>query len=373
MAFSAVFSGAYPGAMYAALYSVFSVLMLAAPLQATDPDDRVPEVSMQVERNEITVGDRIRLQIEAVGPSGYRAELPSVLGNLGVFESRDIRMLPVRDSAGWVFQTWELDVTTFMVGEQVIPGQTVVVRSEDGSGADTQVLQTQPITIEVKRTVADTAQDIADIAPLFPVFPGLPPWIWLLPLLGLLLGSLAWVIRKRKSGSGSAGAMIRPPYEEARLALDALRRLELTDQGRHREFCFELSAILRRYITRRFGVDALESTTSEFLSKARGLPITPSQLGGLEAFCQETDPVKFANQALAPGLGQSLLDRVSLFLDQTRPTEGDGEGRSNPSKSNASINTSPSPEANPSANRSTNRSANTATADSSGDGQGSPS
>ena len=62
--------------------------------------------------------------------------------------------------------------------------------------------------------------------------------------------------------------MLPPPVPADLEALEALNHLEekhLPEAGKGQDFFFQLSAILRRYLERRFGVRAAEQTSEEFL------------------------------------------------------------------------------------------------------------
>ena len=281
------------------------------------------DISSQVDHSEITIGDRIQYEIKVVFPKDGRLELPSVLGNLGSFEVKEYTASEPKDAGNLQIQTWRFDLSTFTVGKYTIPPQLILYRQ----GADTTAIPyfTQPIEINVKRTSAETVKDIADIAPLAPVPAGTP---WLLYGLGgtvmLVFAILLW-LRLRKKAPPAAAKPALPPYEEAIAALSGLKDLALIRQNRAREFCFVLSEALRRYISRRYGVDALESTTSEFLEKSRNLPVTGAQKQWLAKFCDDTDLVKFANALLLESDAGALLAKTEEFVRQTKPREDEAE------------------------------------------------
>jgi hypothetical protein len=105
-------------------------------------------------------------------------------------------------------------------------------------------------------------------------------------------------------------------------SLAGLKNLALLKQNQAGEFCFLLSELLRRFISRRFGIDALESTTSEFLEDAKKLPITKAQKEWLEKFCAATDLVKFADALLAEAEAETWIQQTEEFLQQTKQVEG---------------------------------------------------
>jgi hypothetical protein len=282
------------------------------------------DISSQVDHSEITIGDRVHYEIKVVYPKEGNLVLPSVLGNLGSFEVKDYQASDPKDAGALKIQTWRFDLSTYTVGKYTIPPQIIEYRQ--GTDTSATLFYTQPIEINVKRTSAETVKDIADIAPLAAVESPTP---WLLygsgAVLALGLAFLLWRVLRKKSAPVAIKPQL-PPYEEAIAGLARLQDLSLIRQNRARDFSFALSEVLRRYVSRRFGVDALESTTAEFLEKARNLPVTGAQRQWLGEFCERTDLVKFASAPLLESDAGALLTAAGNFVKQTKPREGAAEG-----------------------------------------------
>ncbi len=280
------------------------------------------DISSQVDHSEITIGDRIQYEIKVVFPADGRLELPSVLGNLGSFEVKDYQAGEPKDAGKLKIQTWHFDLSTYTVGKYTIPPQVILYRH----GADTAATgyYTQPIEINVVRTSPETVKDIADIATLAEVKSGAPWLAYGLAAAAVLIA--AWLLWKRfrRPPVPKAAKPALPPFEEAMVKLGELKDLALIRQNRSREFCFLLSEALRRYLDRRFGTDSLESTTAEFLEKARSLPVTLAQKQWLGEFCADTDLIKFAGALLLESGAQDLIAKTEGFLRQTRPKETEG-------------------------------------------------
>lgn len=280
------------------------------------------DISSQVDRSEITIGDRVQYEIKVVYPADGRVELPSVLGNLGSFEVKDYQASDPKDAGGLKIQTWHFDLSTYTVGKYTIPPQLVAYRR----GTDTAAAQfyTQPIEINVIRTSPETVKDIADIASLAEVESGTPWLAYGLGAAALLLAAFLLWRRFRRKAPPKAAKPALPPFEEAMAKLAGVKDLSLIRQNRAREFCFTLSEALRRYLDRRFGTDSLESTTAEFLEKSRTLPVTQARKQWLAEFCEATDLVKFANAPLLESDAGALIARMEEFLRQTKPKENEG-------------------------------------------------
>jgi hypothetical protein len=316
------------------------------------------DISSQVDRSEITIGDRIVYEIKVVYPAEGSIELPSVLGNLGSFEVKDYEASDPKPAGNLKIQTWRFDLSTFTVGDYMIPPQQVVylppgaslpaadappAPAVSGPAADTApaagpspsagprpfTFMTQPIAIKVVRTSPENVKDIADIAPLAEPPPATP---WAAIALGAgavgLLGGWFWWRRRRKAPAAEAEKPMLPPYEEAMERLAAINAGAMVRANRARELAFQLSEVLRRYVSRRFEVDALESTTTEFLALVPRLPVTQSHRQWIAAFCEKTDLVKFAGAGLLETDAADLAVGLRDFVRQTRPAEAaTGEGK----------------------------------------------
>lgn len=136
--------------------------------------------------------------------------------------------------------------------------------------------------------------DIHDIKP--PLNPGADlGWLyWALAIAAVLFFAAffwrLWQKRKKRPGAEMAPAPI-PAETEAYQMLDALAA---DGNLSSKQFYFRLSAILRRYIERRYAIPAAEMTTEELLPKVSRLPLNIELARSLKAFCRGADPIKFA-------------------------------------------------------------------------------
>lgn len=136
--------------------------------------------------------------------------------------------------------------------------------------------------------------DIHDIKPALPLGADLPMWVWVAGALVIILAILGvlWWLRRRKAGHGE---MLPPPVVapdvEALGQLDALAADTAIDG---KLFYFRLSAIVRHYLERRFGIPAAEMTTEELLPAVDRLRLALDIGQPFKAFCRTADPIKFA-------------------------------------------------------------------------------
>lgn len=149
-------------------------------------------------------------------------------------------------------------------------------------------------------------------------------WDWALRLglailvLGALAAALAlwWRARQRRLNQPPPPARVIPPHERASRHLEEALRL-LADPDR---FCTEVSRILRVYLEERFGWNAPDRTTEEFLSELRHHhELAPDLRALLEEFLTRCDLVKFARHDPTEGELRDLHRAALRVVSDTVP------------------------------------------------------
>lgn len=164
-------------------------------------------------------------------------------------------------------------------------------------------------------------------------------WLWLILLIVAALayayfkwwrkGKLPFVHEKKRL----------PPYEEAMQRLATLKEEQLWQQGMEKEYYTSLTDILREYIDRRFGINAVEMTTTQIKETLVNNKETRAVNEQLNEILEIADFVKFANQHPLADDNERSLQRAINFVEHTRPIEapestdqeqkaaGEGEGK----------------------------------------------
>jgi len=276
-------------------------------------------VETHVSKSEMTIGDKISYKITVTYPLGGSLNLPAVLGNLGSFEVKAFTENQPIEIDNARVKTWEITLSTFTTGEYTIPPQIVEYIPEDDTTK--YITYTEPIVILVSRTTAETVTDIADITGLAK----LKEWgnikVWMILLLFFIMGvtGLWYFFFRGRLKAHSIPPVL--PYEAAVDSLSQLAQEELLTKGRHKEYCFRLSEILRKFLNGRYSLDALESTTEEFLKVIVGSPLTQANRDSIIHFCRQTDPVKFAKIPLTVDEGRILFDEIKSVIYQNKPRD----------------------------------------------------
>lgn len=292
--------------------SIFGLFLLLFSLENISASILLTNVNT----NRISVGDRVHLTISAVVPKGASVSplsTDSSFGNNLIMKGFNTRTVQNQTLDSVIF---DYVLTTYVPENCTIPSLSFI--EHDGQKTDT--LKSQQVNITLESLVSSDSADIRDLKPLQTA--GKKPlwWLWVLGFIALL-AVVILVIRRLLSKSHKPAFVPppKPPYEEA---IDALRELEskkYLEKGLIREYVFELSEIFKRYIARRFEINAEEFTTEEMICWVDGSVLEKKQRSSVEWFFRNTDPVKFAK--LIPDqttLGR-FLEEVKEFLESTKP------------------------------------------------------
>jgi hypothetical protein len=109
------------------------------------------------------------------------------------------------------------------------------------------------------------------------------------------------------------------------LAIDELDALAAENELDGKTFYFRLSAILRNYLEGRYAFAAAEMTTEELLPAVDRLGWPMEMNRATRAFCNATDPIKFADAPAPMDRMASDLAYVRQLVIDTRVTEENPE------------------------------------------------
>ena len=287
-------------------------------------------VAIDVDKEEITIADRLNLKISVTAEENYEVELPGFgekLEQFGIVDYHTTQPVLVDNNRRRISRSYVLE--PFLSGDYTIPPMEVRFWEQGKRETDPHQVETSEITIKVDSLLPEAmqARSLHDIRP--PV--GLPVsyslWIWSGSIAGavFLLGVAGFlVVRRRRGGRAGDGTMRTPAHE---LAFDRLEKLlseNLIEEGRLKRFYERISDILRRYIEDRFGIHAPEQTTEEFLTglETRGdFPETYRRL--LRTFLTHCDLVKFAEHQPETGDIENTFESCKEFILGTQETEGE--------------------------------------------------
>jgi hypothetical protein len=299
----------------------YSLLILFILLQ----NSYSSSIQSSVSTDTLTVGDRISFQVDAIVPKGSTVTPPSIdngMGNIVVKEWNTLKT--ERDSSDSV--KFSYVITTYVPERCTIPSLNFIV--QDGQKSDT--LLSKAIPLDVKSVITADSVDIKDLKAQ--QISGHAPQWWILLVALVVLITVVFFIYKRffsKKVQLDNSIPLLPPYEEAIAAIRELEHKKHLSRGLIREYIFELSEILKRYIERRFSINASEFTTEEMIAWLGVSGLDTKLKQSIDWFFRTSDPVKFARYIPEETITLRFMKETMDFLTATRPLLQDSGATSN--------------------------------------------
>jgi len=316
----------------------------ARPAAAPAAASGTPRLQVEIAAGEPTVGDRVAVELVLTVPA-RPAQAPrfpaweKTWGEAEIVTVGDVETGEAETAAGGgrpgVVYRQRLTLAAFRPGRVALPPQQVVVPG-DGEAGSLTLTTPDDLALEV-RSVLPSPEEGAGAAdgtvPVPPPQPARPPvalpvgarfWTTAGLLAAALAAVVALLLRRRRGAEESAGAAALPPFEELARHLAAARRESAADAGLTR-----VSLALRRYLGRRLGFPAAESTTSEIRRQLAGRRLPDGvarRCGELLAAC---DLVKFARRPASAGdvatWADAAAETAQRIEDHLRPAESAAE------------------------------------------------
>ncbi|MBM7114241.1 DUF4381 family protein [Archangium primigenium] len=293
----------------------------AAPASATLPEAMPADVRARVEPERVLLGEPFVYELAITHPAQQRYEL-ELPADLGDFEVISQERTPPESGKEPAVTTFRLRMSAFKLGTVTLPEVPFAVSTPEGPHRYVAPGR----TLEVGSTLPDDAQtkgeDLRDIQPPTEVAIRSLTLVWVLlgAIAAALLGVVAWrAFQKYRERKLAAVAPPLPLDVRTRRALDALKTEDLPARGQVKDFYFRLSEILRGYLGERYGFDALECTSSELMTRLRGLHAPGLPEDGLMRFISESDMVKYARADASADSCQDALTFGYALLDKTWP------------------------------------------------------
>jgi hypothetical protein len=304
------------------LLRLIAVLALAAltagPARAAGPI----QLDAAVDRDQVTIDQRIRLTLQIEVPDGARITWPELPPRLAGFAVVEAAALDLPAEATHLAYAWLLEPER--IGILTLPPLAVRVQEAGAGPAGMREVQSPPVTVTVVSILPEDVdlalhKDIAPPVTLRASGGGFLLWAALAALAGGLALLAVRRLRPRWARRASAPAPgLRAAHLVALDELDSLQQLHPADERGIEDYYLRLSAILRRYVERRFELEALSRTTEEVVADARAsteeLRAQGERIGALLGPC---DLVKFARRRPDDGEMSTALARARVFVTST--------------------------------------------------------
>lgn len=200
---------------------------------------------------------------------------------------------------------------------------TLIRTGVDSNDVTLKMVQTNPVQFSVRLVKVDLQQDIKDVKD-----PRKIPLNWkeilLWVLIGLIiLGILFYLYRRyrlKKSGKPVIKKeIILPPHVIALNSLKALDEKKLWQNGMIKEYHSEITEIIRKYFSDRFGLPALELTTSETMQHLKLRKDTEIIQDTTGSFLENADLVKFAKFSPMNSVNEEMMKQALEIVERTIP------------------------------------------------------
>jgi len=284
----------------------FLILLLAAAALCAQTAQEQP-AALNVP-DSLHVGERFTLMVTHTAPADS-VVTPPALGTVNQFELLDIEHTHKRDGDN-TRHTWVLTLAAFDTGALTVP--PLAFAWNGGS----YVSEPQQVNVLSVLTPTSTLGDIAAPVPLRPRF-----WDYALPLLALaVLAAGAWYVRRRlrRPAMPDIGPVDnRPAWIVALEMLASLRGSGYLEHDEMVAWYFGLSYVLRTFLERYSGINAVEMTTGEIAAALPELPMRQKALDYLRA----ADGIKFARRKPPAGEASAAADWLQGYLESFEKAE----------------------------------------------------
>lgn len=297
----------------------------ASPARAQGVDPDAPTISVRAEKGKVELGETFHVWVSVLHkPELKEVNIPSRLPPGGPFEElKDAVSSEKVEPDGMVRHTFDLTVAGFQTGTQAFPSIEVGYEI----GGEHRTLRTDAFEIQIVSVVGDGKEELKPNAP--PVAVSERDWMLAWIAAGILAAALAaalafWFARRAWRGPAAAAgrpgpAVNLPPDEAALQKLRALATSGLLDADDRRPVYFALTEILREYLGRRYGFEAMELTTTEFITaldrNAGDLAARPDIVSWLDG----CDLVKYARVPVSRDEAVRALEQAVTLVERTRP------------------------------------------------------
>lgn len=275
---------------------------------------------MTADRTEVKIGDQIKATITTNLSEGREWRnldkiWPDTISGIEIVSG------PVIDDKNPASVRYTWNISVFDTGWVRIPPLPVVIRK--GNQLDTNFTTAIPIRVLPVEPDSTGLEDIKDIIEQPFSLGYYKKYLPHLIIVLLLLAALYYWWRKRNRVEEIPEPVIPEPlpHEWAFKALDDLEQRKLWQGGEVKEHYSYLTAILREYLERRYGINALEQTTDEILDQLSYPFLSHDLLRDTGQLLSVADLIKFAKADPGIDIHAETIERVRRFVRETMSIE----------------------------------------------------
>lgn len=312
------------------IYRFLLLALLCVPTMKSHAGNTI--VNVKLDSAKVMMGKTVKLHINIVKDAGSTGIIlgtdSTMLGDIDIVKRDKIHTKTLDNNREEISQTVTLQ--PFEPGNYDLPPIKYLVNG-DTIMSNQEHLVVDSIKVDVKGEIKDYKPIVGVPFKLIDYIPNIIAnywWAWLLGLALLAFLIFAYFKWYKKGINPFKPEKKRlPPYEEAILALNNLKNRQLWQNGQHKEYYSCLTDILRVYIERRFGINAVEMTSSEIMEQIKHNEEALQVKDQLSEVLEIADFVKFAKMQTLADDNEVAFQRTLNFVEQTKPAPVVEEGK----------------------------------------------
>lgn len=308
------------------IYIIISLIAVSSLCSVADSSRRIVSVKASSDSAVILMGNRTTLHLEVIGQldgTGYFQPNDSLWKDVEISSMGEAEIVDLGNNRKQLRK--DIIIQGFDSGLYSLP-PFVYIQGNETVSANPVTLKVIPVNVDTLKTINDFA-DVTSPGKKF--FDFLPDWItdyglWILLALIVIAVTIYIYIRYYRQGKKIPLLPKRKIIPAHVLAIDELNALQskhLCEQGKEKEFYTELTEILRKYLSRRFGINAMEMTSGQIMRSLRENKDTMLSEPLMAQVLEIADFVKFAKVRPLPDDNVRAFSSSKQFVEDTAPKE----------------------------------------------------
>lgn len=307
---------------------IISLIIAIAGLAVSDRAAAAPvSVKASLDSAYILMGKQTVLNIEIVQDRGTQGAFINNNGDTLTREVEVIRALkPDTTDLGNNREEIkrELVIQSFDSGLYTIP-PFVYVAGKDTFTSNALALKVIPVPVDSMATIHDYAGVVKPNTRIWDYLPDFIVDYWWIFIIVLLCAAGIFVWMRYIKGKKAIPLVPKkkpvPPYELAMQQLNRLKSEKLCENGHEKEYYTRLTEILRIYLDKRFGINAMEMTSTQIMHHLQSNDDTKTSAPVMKQILEMADFVKFAKVRPLPDDNQKAFNNAVTFVENTKPVE----------------------------------------------------
>lgn len=293
-------------------FSLLIILLLSGNLFAQ------VQVNAAIDKTKIVIGDQFTASVRISAPKGSQF----LAVNYKAWEEKGVELLDIKpmlttSEEPELLMEQQLKLTSFDTGYHRLPSLEVIYELNgltDTAFSNALNLDVVGLKVQEDAPIRDNKGIIKEAINWRDIVPYV---VGLLVL--LLIGGIVWKLAQKQPKVEEKTPP--PPVPAHIVALDKLKKLKaeaLWEKGEIKAFQSQLTYVFREYLEKRFGLKALEETTSEITAQLSNTNINSEQQEVLKDILQTADMVKFAKAVPPEDIHSKALETINLFVEKTK-------------------------------------------------------